>query len=193
MAILYYQQLEKNKIIFNFHSKIGRRILQNDDILELREVLDHIIDKDDAKTDTLKLFKQKNVLFFYVFSKQEMMYAFIGDSEIDEENLTDLVITISEAETSRIESLLNKFNENNFDEIHSELLKARDACKNSLNLILNRGQKIDKINLLSEQLNLKTKKFRENTDKLFNKKIIDGFLVVFFVVFVFFIYFMFLR
>lgn len=193
MAILYYQQLEKNKIIFNFHSKIGRRILQNEDILELREVLDHIIDKDDAKTDTLKLFKQKNVLFFYVFSKQEMMYAFIGDSEMDEENLTDLVITISEAETSRIESLLNKFNENNFDEIHSELLKARDACKNSLNLILNRGQKIDKINLLSEQLNLKTKKFRENTDKLFNKKIIDGFLVVFFVVFVFFIYFMFLR
>lgn len=193
MAILYYQQLEKNKIIFNFHSKIGRRILQNDDILELREVLDHIIDKDDAKNDTLKLFKQKNVLFFYVFSKQEMMYAFIGDSEMDEENLTDLVITISEAETSRIESLLNKFNENNFDEIHSELLKARDACKNSLNLILNRGQKIDKINLLSEQLNLKTKKFRENTDKLFNKKIIDGFLVVFFVVFVFFIYFMFLR
>ena len=102
MAILYYQHLQNDRIITNFYTHIGRKCLTNDSLLELREVLDHILLKE--RNPSMKLYKERMKNFYYVFVQDVTMFALICDCQMNESNITNLILKISET-PDRTESL----------------------------------------------------------------------------------------
>lgn len=203
MAILYLQVLKNNQIEMNIYSRLGRKILTDESILyELKDTI-NMLPKEDKKENLIYRNKsaQNDNFIFYFVPLEKRIFSLISDTIVNnEKDIVGIIKVIdrkieSREEEREIIKIIDNYNyNNNNEEITKEITHARDVCARSLNLILNRGENIDRLGILSEELGQKVKKFqRESKKMLIGSKMADIFLYVGIVVFVFFIYFVFLR
>lgn len=192
MAILYFQQLQNKKIISNYHTDIGRKLQRKNEYLftDLLYTLRDSIEL--VKQGENNLFKYvKDNYFFYIYFGESVL-GFIADSSLDEKKLNSIINRIFSDPSTDVEKLLNDFNNNHFmDDIADEIVQTKQICSQSLNLILNRGEKIDQLNVLSDELGMKVKKFKKESEKLLGSRVADMFIGLGVVIFIFFLYYFF--
>lgn len=194
MAILYFQQLENKQIKINYHTDAGRRLKRkyepffNGLLYTLRETIESI------NPNQNNLYKYvKDSYFYYIYLSKNVL-AFIADCALDEKKLNIVMNRIENGSNINVQKLLNDFNNDLImDDITDEIVQTKQICSQSLNLILNRGEKIDQLNVLSDELGQKVKKFRKESEKLLGGKIADLLMGLGIVVFIFFLYYFFVK
>ncbi|ELA47424.1 hypothetical protein VCUG_01075 [Vavraia culicis subsp. floridensis] len=199
MAILYLQLCDKKNrsILTNIYSRLGKKAIENDSVYnELRKIIT-------AMPEDKQLFKYDSSNNQYVFFLQLStlyVYASIVDDVTAPKDITAFYNMLTKdleengRETGfekRVAELMNTFNsERSNDEIQKEVLKARDVCAKSLNTLVNRGEELDKLNVLADELSTKVSKFQSESRRMFmENRLRQYFVYVLIVVIIFIIYY----
>lgn len=118
-----------------------------------------------------------------------------GNDNDNHTNISNANHADKDARDASIEALMDNFNSSSSSqEIQNEIIKARHVCAQSLNTLLNRGEALDKLNVLADELSSKVRKFKLETGRLGVGDVWGRvFLWMGVVVLVFIVYFIFLR
>lgn len=199
MAVLYLQLCDKKNrnVLKNAYSRLGKKIIENDNVYaELRKTIV-------SMPDNAQLFKYDasygNFVFFLQFMPAYIFAAIVDDITAPKDITAFFNMLMNDINENGIDAnfekrageLMNNFNsERSNDEIQKEVLKARDVCAQSLNTILNRGEKLDRLNLLADELNNKVSRFHTESRRVFmDSKFGQYFVYVLMVLIVFIIYY----
>lgn len=92
-----------------------------------------------------------------------------------------------------IKKLMDKFNSENMDkEIQNEILRTKNICAQSLNQILNRGEKLKQLDEIANQLEMQVQRFQRESKKLIGDSVVAKYfsisviVIIIFVIFYFF-------
>lgn len=194
MSILYCQEIQNKKIVANYHTDVGRKLKQenpnklNNLLYILKESIDLLAR---PQNNLYKYFKED--FYFYIYFDEKVL-GFISDTSCDENKLNIVINHILNKQDVNIPQILSDFNNDNLiDDIADEITQTKQICSQSLNLILNRGEKIDQLNILSDELGEKVKKFKKDSEKLLGSRVADMFIGLGVIIFIFFVYYYFVR
>ncbi|EPR78091.1 Synaptobrevin complex, partial [Spraguea lophii 42_110] len=165
MSILYSQINDKKLYLLeSSYSKIGEQIRSNTQILkELRDFIKIV-----PSNDTNIITKEQDSYVYYVLNVNDKILSAITDDVTPEKVVGAYFLEIKD--NDNLKDIMDKYNtEYTPEEISQELLKARNICVKSLESVINRGEKVSKLNSLADELSYKVKRFQKESKNAFKE------------------------
>ncbi|KAG0442556.1 25.3 kDa vesicle transport protein [Dictyocoela muelleri] len=114
---------------------------------------------------------------FIIYIKLEHNFIVVVTDQTTSSNTISVFISHLTNNEEEIKKLMEKFNSQNVEKkIQDEIRKTKDICAQSLNKILNRGERLKQLDELANQLDFQVKKLQRESKKLGN----DGMIAKYF-------------
>ncbi|KAF7683635.1 Protein transport protein SEC22 [Astathelohania contejeani] len=203
MTILYTQiiKLPEIQLLACAYSKHGSIIEPDKKILkELRNLIIDIPDKSSSTPYSYNCTDKTHKIFINI--KNDLLYATITDLNSSSSTIQRYVEEVSSnfetvykgeginyiAFEKVLKQLSERFNnKSDLMEVDEELKKTRGTCVESLNSILKRGEKIDKLAELADKLDKASKELKRNTRDMYFENVMSQYFTYAIVVLVLFI------